>query len=168
MKSITPAAAFPTLSENLPKGSFLVTGTKENPNVMLIGWGASGIFWGKQVLIVPVRLSRYSHEKLNEVREFTVCVPATPDALSSERKIAGTESGRTGEKLAHLGLTLVPSEVVSTPSIQECALIYECRVLYELEMAEAHLDRSIVSRYYAAGDYHTLYFAEIVACRAQQ
>ncbi len=33
-----------------------------------------------------------------------------------------------------------------------------------MEMAEASLDREIVRKHYAQGDYHTIYYGEILCC----
>ena len=55
-------------------------------------------------------------------------------------------------------------EKTAVPLLDRCSAAYECRVIYETEMHEAHLDPEIVKRFYREGDYHTLYFGEILAC----
>ncbi len=143
-------------------GAFLVAG-KESPNFMTIGWGNPGIIWGKDILVVEVRLSRYTHEKLEEHPEFTVCVPKKGE-MKEALSFAGTKSGRDVDKLKELGLSFAPSEAVAVPRIDGCAYVYECRTVYKTEMHEAHLDGEIVKKCYPGGDYHTLYFGEILAC----
>ena len=94
MAIVTQSELFASLTTNLKRsGCFLVTGS-EQPNLMTIGWSTAGIMWGKPVFAVPVRLSRYSHVKLEELGEFTVCVPSNLNPMKKELAIAGTKSGR--------------------------------------------------------------------------
>lgn len=153
---------FGALMENLTEGCFLVTGGKE-PNVMLIGWGCVGIMWRKKVVMVPVRHSRQSHENLDALGEFTVCIPKKGE-MKEARGICGTVSGRNEDKIAKCGFTMLPSEHISTPYIADCAAVYECKTLYKLDMTEANLQQDIVKTFYANGDYHTMYYGEIIAC----
>lgn len=156
---------FPAFAQNLAsRGCFLVTGTLEKPNVMTVGWSTAGVMWGKQVLMVPVRLSRYSHELLEQTGQFTICVPSPEQPFLKELGVVGSKSGRDMDKFAELNLKALPSEQVSAPRIEGTGEVYECSVLYKLEMTEANLDQAIRDRYYAAADYHTLYFAEILCC----
>lgn len=143
-------------------GAFLVAG-KENPNFMTIGWGNPGVIWGKDILVVQVRLSRHTHDKMEEHKEFTVCVPRKGE-LKKELAFAGSKSGREFDKLKELGLSFAPCETVAVPRIAECEYVYECKTVYQTEMHEAKLDPDIVKKCYREGDYHTLYFGEILAC----
>lgn len=156
------AELFQNTMDNLAaKGCFLVTGDKK-PNIMTIGWGQVGIMWQKPVFVVPVRLSRYSHQLMEEVGEFTVCVPSDTSCMSSELAVCGSKSGRDMDKAKELGLTLVPSKKVKVPNIEQCSMVYECVVRYKLEMTQANLDEGYVNRWYPDANYHTLYFGEIV------
>ncbi|TKJ45032.1 flavin reductase, partial [Candidatus Aerophobetes bacterium Ae_b3b] len=56
-------------------GLLLVSGDMEKSNVMTIGWGTSGIIWGKPVFIVLVRPSRYTYGFIEKIGQFTVNVP---------------------------------------------------------------------------------------------
>ena len=86
MAIVDQAEIFAPLAEKLQHGGcFLVTG-KDQPNIMTIGWSTAGIMWNKPVFAVPVRLSRYSHVKLEELGEFTVCIPSS---LHPMKKRAG-------------------------------------------------------------------------------
>ena len=162
-EKIDQSAVFPSLEKQLKKkGCFLVVGDIK-PNIMTIGWATAGIIWGKPILTVAVRLSRYSHEKLDELKEFTVCVPKD-GTFEDELIVAGTRSGRDMDKSKELGIVFESSENISVPMIKGCEYAYECRVVYETEMHEAHLDKKIRERDYRNGDYHTLYFGEIVNC----
>ena len=57
---------------------------------------------------------------------FTVNVPDT--SLVAAVDYCGISSGRSTDKFADAGLTLVPSALVTTPIIAECPYNLECRV----------------------------------------
>jgi len=165
MQNINPTDAYRECVEHLKSGGCFLVAGRDKPNIMTIGWGAQGILWGRPVFMVAVRLSRYTHQKLEEIDEFTVCVPSDGNPLKKELAFAGSKSGRDYDKADVLGLKYIPSEKISVPGIEGCSAIYECKVLYQTEMHEATLDRNIVQKAYAEGDYHTLYFGEILACQ---
>ena len=57
-------------------GVFLTTqGKDRKPNIMTIGWLQGGIIWGRPILTVLVRPSRYTFTLLEENPSFTVGVP---------------------------------------------------------------------------------------------
>ena len=103
------------------------------------------------------------HEKLDACKEFTICIPKDGE-LTKELAFAGVKSGRAFDKAAELNFRYLPAEKTAVPLLDRCSAAYECRVIYETEMHEAHLDPEIVKRFYREGDYHTLYFGEILAC----
>lgn len=169
MKTVDQTLPYAQLTDGLShKGCFLVTGG-DKPNVMTVGWTLTGIMWGRPVLMAPVRPSRYSHVKLDALKEFTICVP---DGMAKELAFCGSKSGRDVDKAAELALKLLPSEKVSAPYIDGCKAVYECKVLYQLDMtkdaAAAATFAPVDERFYPSGDYHTLYFAEIVNCKAAE
>lgn len=146
------------------RGVLLVTSSPTGkPNAMTIGWGSAGIIWGKPVFVVLVRPSRYTFECLERTPEFTVNVP-TPD-MQKVTAFCGTRSGRDVDKFAHLGLRAIPSEHVAPPIIAQCALHYECRVVYSNDVVPDALVKQIVTGSYAQGDFHRLFFGEIVRAR---
>ncbi len=52
------------------------------------------------------------------------------------------------------------------PVIQECVLHYECRTLHRNDLAPDALAQAVQDEFYARGDYHRVYFGEIVATYA--
>lgn len=75
MKNVAQSELFVQLEKHLSgKGCFLVTG-KDQPNFMTIGWATAGIMWGKPVVMVAVRLSRYTHEKLVLAKSLPFAFP---------------------------------------------------------------------------------------------
>jgi len=130
------------------------------PNAMAIGWGSVGIIWGKPIFVVLVRPSRYTYGCIEQVPEFTVNVP-TAD-MKKVVQFCGSRSGRDIDKFARMKLTAVPSAEVSPPLIGECAIHYECRVVHRNDVLPDALARQIVTGCYAQGDFHRVYFGEIL------
>ena len=145
----------------MPQGILLTTAAEGKVNTMTIGWGTIGIEWGKTLFVAYVRDSRYTMEMLGKNPEFTVNVPLG----QVDKKIlgyCGTKSGRDTDKIADLGLTLEPGDTVSVPGIKELPLTLECKILYAQKQENDKLPAALVDRYYAGGDFHTAFYAEIV------
>ena len=146
----------------LPHGVLLTTRDGEKVNSMAIGWGHIGIEWRRPVFVVYVRSSRYTKELLDKTGEFTVNIPVG-EVDSRIISVCGTDSGRDVDKIEKLGLTLVESDHVAVPGIQELPLTLECRVLYRHEQEPEVLPGDIQDTFYPQGDRpHTAYYGEIV------
>jgi flavin reductase (DIM6/NTAB) family NADH-FMN oxidoreductase RutF len=148
-------------------GLLLVTADKKGkPNVMTIGWGTIGSVWGKEVFIILVRPSRYSHTLLEQTGEFTVNVPT--QGLASAAAFCGSVSGRDCDKFAQAQLTPVPAEEVSVPVIEQCPINYQCRVIHKTDMVAGAVPSEVKGKFYPSGDYHRIYFGQILACYADE
>ncbi|WP_338433477.1 flavin reductase family protein [Clostridium tyrobutyricum] len=145
------------------QGAFLTAKIDDRVNTMTIGWGSVGIAWGKSIFTLFVRESRYTHEFVEKSGEFTISIPVNDD-LKKALAFCGVKSGRDYDKIKECHLKLVPGEVISTPVIQGCGIYFECKTLYKQQMKADFLDKKINSQSYADGDYHTIYYAEIVNC----
>jgi flavin reductase (DIM6/NTAB) family NADH-FMN oxidoreductase RutF len=146
-------------------GVFLVSQGKDaKPNVMTIGWGTVGWIWGCPMFVVLVRPSRYTHGLIEEAGDFTVNV--VPRSLKKALEFCGTISGRNHDKFREQGLTPVASRKVSSPIIQQCVLHYECKVVQKTDVNAAAFLPEISDTYYPKGDFHRIYFGEIVAAYA--
>jgi len=139
-------------------GMLLTTGEQGNP--MTIGWGVVGSIWGRPVFQVLVRPSRYSFSLLEELAEFTVCLPS--DGQQKVLAVCGSKSGRDLDKIDACSLSLGASERVSVPYITECAAHYECRVIHVNDVVNATLAPDLIARSYPKGDFHRVYFGEIL------
>lgn len=137
---------------------------RRRPNAMTIGWGSIGIYWGKPVFVVPVRESRYTYQCIEKTGDFTVNL--LPRKLAHVAEYCGTLSGRDHDKLAECRLTAVDGGQVKSPIIDECVLCYECKVVHVNDVVPAALTREISRSCYPKGDYHRLYFGEILAVHA--
>ena len=140
-------------------------GKQGAPNTMAIGWGQIGIIWGKPVFTVLVRPSRYTYTLIEEAGDFTVNI--VPPQLKDVVQYCGTASGRNHDKFQEKGLTAIPSSKVKTPLIKECILHYECNITYKADLIPSEVDASIISRFYPKGDFHRVYFGEILACQKE-
>jgi flavin reductase (DIM6/NTAB) family NADH-FMN oxidoreductase RutF len=135
-------------------------GQDGRPNVMTIGWGCPGIIWGKPMFVVLVRPSRFTFGNIEARGEFVVNVPA--DDMHETCLYCGTESGRDVDKFAERGLTALDAETVGAPLIEQCVRHYECRVVHRNDVVDAALEAEIRAGAYPQGDFHRLFYGEIL------
>jgi flavin reductase (DIM6/NTAB) family NADH-FMN oxidoreductase RutF len=156
-----------TVQRMCDDGLLLVTQSADGkPNVMTIGWGTIGSVWSRPIFVVLVRPSRYSYSRLEEVSDFTVNVP--PRELAAAVSHCGAVSGRDHDKFQEMHLTTVPSREVRAPIIQECVVHYECRIVHRNDVVPDALTQAVRDGAYPEGDFHRVYFGEIVAAYADQ
>jgi flavin reductase (DIM6/NTAB) family NADH-FMN oxidoreductase RutF len=138
----------------------LTAGSAAKSNTMTIGWGSIGFIWGKPIFMVMVRPSRYTYAFIEASGEFTVSLPLS--GMQAALNICGTQSGRDTDKLAVAGLKLAAGQKTAAPVVAGCGLYYECRVVYKQAMLPAAAGQ-IKNQWYPEGNFHTLYFGEILA-----
>jgi flavin reductase (DIM6/NTAB) family NADH-FMN oxidoreductase RutF len=149
------------------EGLLLATvGAEGKPNVMTIGWGTIGEIWGRPIFTVLVRPSRHSYSLIEQVSDFTVNV--LPKELAAVTRLCGSTSGRDHDKFEAAHLTPIPSREVRAPAIQECVVHYECRILSRADLPPDSLVQSVRGSFYRNGDFHRVYFGEIVASYADE
>ena len=136
------------------------TGAEARPNVMTIGWGCVGTIWARPVFIVLVRPSRFTFGNIEAAGQFVVAVPG--DDMNETCLYCGTASGRDADKFAERGLTPVEAETVAAPLIEQCVRHYECTVIHRNDVVDAAIDAQIRSDAYAKGDFHRLYYGQIL------
>jgi flavin reductase (DIM6/NTAB) family NADH-FMN oxidoreductase RutF len=165
-QSIQPFALWQETMAALTHGGLLLCtmGADGKPNPMTIGWMAGGFIWGKPILEVLVRPSRYSFSRLEQNAGFTVNV--MPPEFVEAIQICGSVSGRDADKFAETGVTPAPSCRVNVPLIEQAVIGYECRVVHTNEVIASRLMPEIVSAYYPQGDFHRVFFGEILAACA--
>jgi flavin reductase (DIM6/NTAB) family NADH-FMN oxidoreductase RutF len=152
-------AAKATFERLASPGAFLVSGV-EKPNVMAIGWGALGVAWGRPIFAVLVRPSRHTHSLLERHGEFTVCIPQRQ--MKDLVMLCGTKSGRSHDKVRECGFTMRKGNRVKVPYIVQCPVHYECRVVQRNEVLAGTFIEAIRRQYYPRGDYHGVYYGEIL------
>lgn len=149
------------VAESISQGAFLTTAHGGRTNTMTIGWGSIGFIWNKPIFTVLVRPSRFTHKLIEPSGEFTVSLPF--EDMKEALSLCGTKSGRDLDKIKAAGLALAAAKKVATPVIGCKGLHYECRIVYKQDMEPANLDDEYKGRCYPQGDYHTVYYGEILA-----
>jgi flavin reductase (DIM6/NTAB) family NADH-FMN oxidoreductase RutF len=156
-----------TIQRMREDGLLLVsTGTDGKANVMTIGWGTIGCIWSRPVFIVLVRPSRYTYSRLEQVNDFTVNV--LPPELAAAASHCGSVCGKDHDKFQETHLTPIPSREVRSPIIKEGVVHYECRTLHRNDLAPLALAQAVREEFYPRGDFHRVYFGEIVAAYADE
>ena len=142
-------------------GCLLVSGSMEEANVMTIGWGLIGPIWSRPFFMVAVRPSRYTYQFIEKTGDFTVNVPKK--GMEETADYCGSVSGREHDKFKEKGLTREHGKRTESPVISECVVQYECKVAYSTKVMPGVLPEDILRGSYPSGDYHTLYFGEILS-----
>ena len=115
-----------------PLPPVLVTvGEGENRNIITIGW--TGILATHPArTYVSIRPSRHSYELLRRHGEFVINL-ATVD-MAKKVDYCGIYTGKKVDKFKECGFTPIESKEVRVPSIAECPLSIECRVVEVIPM----------------------------------
>ncbi len=161
MKKIDPREIRDNAVQLIGNDWMLVTaGTLEHFNMMTASWGGLGFMWKKPVVFVVIRPQRHTFRFMEAGEVFTLSFFS--HEYHKALNVCGTTSGRDTDKVAASGLTPYVTESGSV-SFTEARLVLECRKLYaEALNPEAFLDKTIVPEWYAAGDFHKMYIAEIL------
>jgi len=147
-------------------GCLLVSGDVEKANVMTIGWGLVGHLWSKPFFMVAVRPSRYTFGFIEKTGNFTVNVPR--NGMEEIADYCGSVSGREHDKFKEKNLTVEAGKRVKSPIISECGIHYECKVAYMTKVVSGGLPQDILIDSYPSGNYHALYFGEILHTSADR
>ncbi|UCH72031.1 MAG: flavin reductase family protein [Thermoplasmatales archaeon] len=118
-----------------PMQAVLVTCVDEEKktNVITIAWHTT-ISKDPPLYGISVAPSRYSHDLIRKSKEFVVNF--TPYELVNKVHFCGTHSGRKTDKINELGLILIPSKKIKTPSIKECYAHFECKLHKTLPLGD--------------------------------
>jgi flavin reductase (DIM6/NTAB) family NADH-FMN oxidoreductase RutF len=130
-------------------------------NCMTVAWGSIGYMWDRPFVQVVVRPSRYTYGFMERYPTFTLSV--FPERFRAALELLGSKSGRDGDKIAEAGLTPQASSVVAAPCFAEAELVIECRKMYWDDLEPSHFGDGKIAALYPRGDYHRVYFGEIVA-----
>lgn len=143
------------------QGGFLTSKNKDIVNTMTISWGSIGLEWGKPIFTIMVRKSRYTHDIIENSGEFTVSIPID-SSMKNALSLCGSKSGKDIDKYKLAEIKTKESKKLSTPVIDECGIYYECKVVYKQDINPEFLENDIKDSTYLEGDYHTIYYGEIV------
>lgn len=128
-------------------------------NAMTIGWGVAGRVWGLPMWTVLVRPSRYTFDCIEHSGAFTVCVPSIEQDQAC--KVCGFHSGRDKDKLAELGLKISKGRKVNAPVLEDCPIVYECRVVQANDLDPSRLDKAVLEGNYPGGNFHRVYWGKV-------
>lgn len=145
--------------EKIGKEWMLVTaGNEEKANTMTASWGGMGVMWGKNVVFVVIRQSRFTKEFIDREGKFSLSFLG--DKHRNMLKYLGSVSGRSEDKIREAGVELDYEGGV--PYVDQGNNVFICKVMSATKiMPEDFKDMSIDGTWYQDGDYHTLYIAEI-------
>ena len=137
----------------------LITAEKDGKaNTMTASWGGMGVMWGKNVVFVFIRDSRFTKEFIDREGRFSLSFPS--EEYRKEMKYLGTVSGRDEDKIKEAGVHVAYHDGV--PYIDEGKEILLCRVMSETPITQDEFkDEKIDAAWYADQDYHKMYIAEI-------
>ncbi len=147
------------LNHYLNKGALVTAGSL--PNVMTASWGFVGVMWGKKVVILPVRNTRYTKKFIDEKGEFALSVPF--GNMQKELAYCGTRSGRDTDKIKDLNLKTARAKTIDTEVIEGCGAYFECKTVMCIPLDDDNCPKELKDKFYSDGNYHNLYIAEVLA-----
>ena len=138
----------------------LVTAGDENRcNTMTVSWGGVGVLWGKNVVYIFIRDSRYTKEFIDKGDTFSMAFLG--EEYREALRFCGAHSGRDTDKFEQAGLTAAFRDGVPYPD--EADLVLLCRKMAAVPITEnTFIDAQILPKWYGDGDMHTMYVGEIV------
>ncbi len=144
--------------------ALVTAGTKEKANTMTISWGGMGVLWGKNVVYVFIRDSRYTKELIDKDEFFSLTF--LDEKYRRELSYCGSHSGRNEDKISNAGLSVGSKHGV--PYIDEGNLVFLCHKLSATRITEeSFFSPEIKEKWYTDGDMHTMYVAEIIEVLAR-
>lgn len=134
-------------------------GDKTKANTMTVSWGGTGVLWGKNVVYIFIRDSRYTKEFIDNGEFFSLSFLSEKyrDALN----FCGSHSGRDCDKFKETGLTVAHQHNIPFPDESNFVLL--CRKMAAVPITkETFTDKDIMPRWYGDNDMHTMYVGEII------
>ena len=149
---------------------FLITaGTSEKFNTMTASWGSMGVLWGRNVIVLYVRKSRYTHQFLQEHEGFTVSF--FPPHMKESLVWCGEHSGRDYDKAAQAKLDVT---CLSAPNgaervtFKQASLVFSCTKAASFAMDEGSFVLPQIQDFYKDGDLHTVYIGFVDSILSNQ
>ena len=137
--------------------ALLTAGDKEKYNTMTVSWGGMGTLWGKPVVTVYVRQSRYTMDFIKNNDYFTLSM--FPEEYKKDLGILGSKSGRDGDKVALTSLT--PRMLAHGVTFSQASKTFVCRKLYEQKMDLAAMPEEVLKNCYPDQDVHSVFIGEV-------
>ena len=136
----------------------ITAGTAEHCNTMTASWGGLGVLWGAPMATAYIRPQRYTKQFVDENEYFTLSF--FPESFRPQLNLCGTKSGRDMDKVKECGFTVTAGEG-GAPYFEQAELVLVCRKRMAMPMDPAAMPQDVKDKWYK-GDYHTMYWGEIV------
>ena len=133
-------------------------GADGRANVMTVGWGGIGYFWGVPVVFYGIRPERYTFPFAEEGSNVSLC--AFSEEYAGALAYCGTHSGKEGDKWSGAGLTRIRTPDGIT-AVAEAQLIITATKSYAMRLSEDGFFNKDHLTWYREGGYHTVYFSRI-------
>lgn len=129
-------------------------------NAMTASWGGVGVLWGKNVVTIYVRDTRYTKELIDNSDTFSLTF-FDDSKFKSTLNYLGQVSGRNEVKLA--GARLHIDHHMDVPFIDEGNFVIVCKKLSATRITEdSFIDPTLKEKWYSDGNMHTMYIGEIL------
>ena len=137
----------------------LVTaGTKEKFNSMTISWGSMGTIWGKPMITVFIRPTRYTYEFIKSNEYFTVSF--FDEKYRDKLSLMGNKSGRDIDKVKETGFT--PKFLDKGITYEEASETFVLKKWYFQFMDASQIPDDVKKVYYTPGDENHYMFIGLV------
>jgi flavin reductase (DIM6/NTAB) family NADH-FMN oxidoreductase RutF len=141
--------------------ALLTAGNEDRYNTMTVSWGTMGTLWSLPVTTVYCRSQRYTKEFLEKFDFYTLSFFG--GRYMKELGYLGSNSGRDGDKVAHVGFAPLFDAETGAPYFAQASTVLICRKLYHQDLAEAHFTApAILKEHYPTRDLHTQYVGEVL------
>lgn len=143
--------------------ALLTAGDINDRNSMTVSWGFMGTLWGKNVVCVFVRPSRYTYHLMEEYDRFTLSF--MPDKYKKEMTYMGTKSGSIHDKYKATGLEPIYDNDTFVSYIKGADIVFKCKTLYsDFFTSENFKDTELFKHYKEdLSDLHKFYIAEVTS-----
>lgn len=138
--------------------ALLSVGNKEKFNMMTVSWGGFGTIWGKPVVSVYVRKSRYTYEFMEENDYFTLSF--YDEKYKKDLGILGSKSGRGINKKDLVSFN--EEEVGNSISFKEANLTLVCKKIYYDDLKQENMKPEIQEQFYKKDEIHRMYIGEVI------
>lgn len=143
----------------------LITAGDENKaNTMTASWGGVGVLWGKNVVYIFIRETRYTKEFIDKGDTFSLTF--LDDTYKSALKYMGAVSGRDEDKINNAKMHV--DYCKNTPYIDEGNFVFICKKMSATHITpDQFIDSEIKDKWYADNNLHTMYVGEIIEVLAR-
>lgn len=128
-------------------------------NCLTASWGGFGVLWGKNVVYLFIRKSRYTHQFME--KSLSVTLSFLNDNYNDAKHLIGTISGRQTDKVLSAGLHYTYDPDYDGCYIEESDYCFKLKKLYSIDLPIENLPKNLQEQYYPTDDVHTMYVCEI-------